>query len=187
MRCFRWLVLVSVIALAAGCRSQQQAAAPEGPVVVGPIRDVMHMIVEPSAQAIFDSVAITVTSAGTTEKQPETEEEWDVVLHNALALAEAANLVAMPGRRVSRPEDENTSADPSELTPAQIQEKITANPELWIKHIKQLQTVALQAYKAASDKDVQALWNIGEPIDQACETCHLEFWYPNEVRPGPPQ
>ena len=36
------------------------------------------------------------------------------------------------------------------------------------------------AVKAATDKNVQELWNIGEPIDQACESCHLEFWYPGD-------
>ena len=45
----------------------------------------------------------------------------------------------------------------------------------------------MKAYEAASQKSVQGLWDVGEPIDQACESCHLEFWYPNEKRPGPPQ
>src|SRR3989338_1077396 len=189
MRSFRWLVLVSVIALAAGCRSQQQqqTAAPEAPVLFWPIRDVMHMIIEPSAQVIFDSVAVSVTAAGTLEREPRTEEEWDTVLHAAMTLAEATNLVAMPGRRVSRPEDESTSAVESELPPIQIQAKIDANRALWLKHVKQLQEVAMKAYEAASQKSVQGLWDVGEPIDQACESCHLEFWYPNEKRPGPPQ
>ncbi|MBI3050069.1 MAG: hypothetical protein HYY76_17355 [Acidobacteria bacterium] len=188
MRSFRWLVLMSAIALVTSCRSQQQqAAAPGGPGPVGTIRDVMHMVIESQAQVIFDSVAVTVTQAGTQEKQPETEEEWDAVLHSALTLAEAANLLMVPGRSVARPEEMNTSADPTELTPAQIQEKIKANPDLWVRHAKDLQDVALRAYKAAADKDVQELWNVGEPIDQACESCHLEFWYPGDKRPAPPQ
>jgi cytochrome c556 len=189
MRSFRWPVLIGVIALVTACRSPQpqQAAAPAGPGPVAPLRDVMHMIVESQAQVIFDSVAITVTEAGTQERQPQTEEDWDAVLHSAITLAEAANLLTTPGRPVARPEDMNTSADPVELTPAQIQEKMTANPESWLKHAKNLQDVAMQAVKAATDKNVQALWNVGEPIDQACESCHLEFWYPDDVRPAPPQ
>jgi hypothetical protein len=147
----------------------------------------MHMIVEAQAQVIFDSVAITVTEKGTEEKQPQTEEDWDAVLHAATTLAEAANLLMVPGRPVARPEDMNTSADPVELTPAKIQEKIAANPESWVKHAMNLQDVAMRAHKAATDKNVQELWNIGEPIDQVCENCHLEFWYPDDVRPAPPQ
>jgi hypothetical protein len=191
MRSFRWLVLIGVTALLVACRWQEappdQAAAPAGPGPVVPLRDVMHMIVEAQAQVIFDSVAITVTEKGTDEKQPTTEEDWDAVLHAATTLAEAANLLMVPGRPVARPEDMNTSADPVELTPAQIQEKITANPESWVKHATNLQNVAVRAHKAATDKNVQELWNIGEPIDQVCENCHLEFWYPDDVRPAPPQ
>jgi hypothetical protein len=191
MRSFRWLVLMSVIALVvAACRTSPQEPPPpaaEGPGPIAPIRDVMHMIVEAQAQVIFDSVAVTVTEKGTQERQPQTEEEWDTVLHSAVTLAEAANLLMVPGRNVARPEDMNTSADPTELTPAQIQEKIKANPESWVKHVRSLQDVAMRAVKAATDKNVQDLWNVGEPIDQACETCHLEFWYPNDVRPAPPQ
>jgi len=190
MRSFHWLVLIGVVALVAACRWQEQpqqaAAATEGPGPVAPIRDVMHMIIEAQAQVIFDSVAITVTEKGTDERQPTTEEEWDAVLHSAVTLAEAANLLMVPGRPVARPEDMNTSADPVELTPAKIQEMITANPESWVKHAKALQDVAMRAVKAATDKNVQELWNIGEPIDQVCETCHLEFWYPDDVRPAAP-
>ncbi|MBI2189053.1 MAG: hypothetical protein HYU37_18295 [Acidobacteria bacterium] len=191
MRSFRWLILMCVIVfVAAACRSQQepqQRPAAEGPVMFGPIRDVMHMVVEPSAQVIFDSVAVTVTEKGTQERQPQTEEDWDAVLHAAMTLAEATNLVAMPGRRVSRPEDEKTSAGEGELPPIEIQARIEANRASWLKHVKQLQEVAMKAYQAALDKNVQALWDVGEPIDQACETCHLEFWYPDEKRPEPPK
>ena len=146
----------------------------------------MHGIVERSSQTLFDSVSITVSQTGTEERQPRTDEDWEAVQHAALTLAESTNLIMMPGRRVARPEEENTSADPSELTPAQIQVKIDANRDLWVKHVTQLQTVALQAMKITTDRNVQALWDIGEPIDQACESCHLEFWYPNDVRPPAP-
>ena len=27
---------------------------------------------------------------------------------------------------------------------------------------------------------VKELWDAGENLDQACENCHLEYWYPGE-------
>lgn len=180
MRTFRWLVLFSAIALAASCRSQQPAPPAPAPENVGTIRDVMHMIIESQSQIIFDSVAITVTAAGTDERQPKTEEEWDKVVHAAFNLAEATNLITTPGLPVARPEEQDKSAAEVELTPRQIQAKIAANRDLFLKHAKDLQTVAMQAYKVATDKNVQGLWDVGEPIDKACENCHLEFWYPAE-------
>ena len=180
MRTFRWLLLFFAIALIASCRSQQQAPAPEAPGRVGTIRDVMHNIIETQSQILFDSVAITVTSAGTQERQPKTDEDWEAVSKAAFNLAEAANLVTMPGRAVASPEEMDKSAAESELTPRQIQEKINANRDLFLKHAKDLQNVAIQAYKVTTAKNVQGLWDVGEPIDKACESCHLEFWYPSE-------
>jgi len=29
-------------------------------------------------------------------------------------------------------------------------------------------------------RDVKELWDAGENLDQACENCHLEYWYPGE-------
>jgi hypothetical protein len=143
----------------------------------------MHQIVEESAQAIFDSVAITVSGKGTEEKQPRTNEEWDALEHWALRLAEAPNLVKMPGRRVARPEEENTSAGPTELPPIQIQAKIDANPELFYKYADALQDAGIEALNAVKAKSVEGLFNVGEKIDVACENCHLEFWYPAEKKP----
>ena len=89
MRIFHWLVVASTIALlTAGVIAQPGCtAAPPAPpassaqVPVGTIREVMHQIIEESAQAIFDSVAVTVSAAGTVEKQPRTDEEWDALEH----------------------------------------------------------------------------------------------------------
>jgi hypothetical protein len=183
MRTFHWLALTSTIALltAAGC-GQQREAAPAGAaqVPVGTLREVMHQIVEESAQALFDSVAVTVSAAGTVEKQPRTDEEWDALEHWALRLAEAPNLFKVPGRRVARPEEENTSAGPTELPPIQIQAKIEANRELFNKYLDDLQAVGIEALTAVKTKSVQGLFDVGEKIDVACENCHLEFWYPAE-------
>ena len=188
MRTFQWLVLVSTIALVASgviACSSPPPPAPAAPVMVpvGTIREVMHQIVEESAQALFDSVAVTVSAAGTVEKQPRTDEEWDALEHWALRLAEAPNLIKMPGRRVARPEEENTSEGPTELPPIQIQAKIEQNPELFYKYADALQATGIEALTAVKNKSVQGLFDVGEKIDVACENCHLEFWYPGDAPP----
>jgi hypothetical protein len=188
MRTFHWFALGSAVALTASgilaCTTPAPQAPPAPPepvqMPVGTIREVMHQIVEESAQAIFDSVAVTVSASGTVEKQPRTDEEWDALEHWALRLAEAPNLIKVKGRRVARPEEEKTSAGPTELPPIEIQAKIEANPELFYKHADELQQVAIEALAAVKSKSVEGLFNVGEKIDVACENCHLEFWYPAE-------
>jgi len=186
MRTFHWLALGSTIALVAACSTatrEPEAPAHTPQVPVGTIREVMHQIVEESAQALFDSVAVTVSATGTVEKQPRTTEEWDALEHWALRLAEAPNLLKVPGRRVARPEEENTSAGPTELPPIQIQAKIAENQALFDKYADDLQNVALEALGHVKAKSVQGLFDIGEKIDVACENCHLDFWYPAEKKP----
>jgi hypothetical protein len=184
MRTFHWLALASTIALVTACATQEAPEpAPSAQVPVGTLREVMHQIVEESAQAIFDSVAVTVSASGTVEKEPRTPEEWDALEHWALRLAEAPNLIKVPGRRVARPEEENTSAGPTELPPIQIQAKIAANRAMFDKYADDLQQAGLEALNAVKSKNVQGLFEVGEKIDVACENCLLEFWYPDE-KPG---
>ena len=184
MRTFRWLVLISLVALAAACaRQQQQPQSPfPAPTPIGTIRQVMESEVATNADVLFNSVAVTVSATGTDAKQPTTDEDWAEVRHAAFTLAEATNLLLMP-RRVSTPDTENTSNGPTELPPIKIQERIAASPDKWAMHVMDLRNVAMQALKVTTDKNVQGLADVGEPIDKACENCHLEFWYPDEKPP----
>jgi hypothetical protein len=38
----------------------------------------------------------------------------------------------------------------------------------------------MEAFKAIEAKDAEALLNAGDGIDNACEKCHMHYWYPNE-------
>jgi len=187
MRTFHWLALGTTIALAAACTTRQPEAPPApartAQVSIGTIREVMKGIVEQSSQALFDAVAITSSAAGTVESQPSTPEEWEALDHRALQLAEAINLLKIPGRRVARPDEENTSAGPTELPPIQIQARIAENQALFDKLADDLQNVAKEALGDVKGKNVQALFDVGAKLDVACENCHLEFWYPAEKKP----
>ena len=41
---------------------------------------------------------------------------------------------------------------------------------------------ALVTLQAIDAKDKDALLDSGNAIDQACENCHLKYWYPNEAK-----
>jgi hypothetical protein len=74
--------------------------------------------------AVWDAVGSESGANGeVVEKALKTDEEWAKVEHQALSLAEAANLLVTPGRAMSRPEEANakTQPDAPELTPAQIE------------------------------------------------------------------
>jgi len=150
--------------------------------LVGTVHDIMEEIVDPASDVLFDAVATEITAAGINEKRPRTDEEWAHVEANALILAEAANLLKMPGRKAASPGDQTKSEGPDapELTADEIQAKIDGDRAKWVMYATRLQDQAKKARDAAKRKDVDGFFALGEHIDVACEECHLEYWYPND-------
>ena len=204
MRKFSFLCAVGIAALLTSAVIAQQPAAarpaapakPAAPTaasapraasgspyrMVNSIQDIMEGVIAPSADVLFDAVATDITSAGVVDKRPRTDDDWERVEAAAIALVEGPNMIKMPGRRVARPGEPTKSEGPDapELTPEEIQAKINGNRALFIKYANELQDQAIRALDIVRKKDAEGLFNIGEDIDEACEACHLEYWYPND-------
>jgi hypothetical protein len=187
MRTVHWVLVLLLAVVITGVISERMTAErlappPAAGRPVGAIRDIMKGIVEPSSNVIFGSAGYTVSATGFKDLRPTNDEQWDKVGHSALMLAEAANLLKMTGRAVARPEDTapSTSDEAPELTAPQIQDKIEADRSLWNKYADALQERGVEALKAARAHDAEALLDVGDAIDTACENCHLEYWYPKE-------
>jgi hypothetical protein len=184
-----------ILSLAAsGCQSTPAAAPPaaaatESPVVpIGTVKEIMKGIVDPNSAAIWDAVGTESGPKGSVEKAPKTDEEWGKIEHSALILAEVANLLKTPDRKMSRPEEANAKSQPDapELTPVQIEEKVAKDRGAWAKKADGLQATAVKAMAAAKAHDKDGLLNVGEEIDNACESCHKVYWYPDEKIPQVP-
>lgn len=174
-------LLAALLALA-GC-GQQASAKPES--VFKPtasIQEIMASIVDPNADEVWNSVASVVTAAGTEDKQPHTDEEWAAVRRHAVTLLEASNLLLIEGRRVA-PEGASTSSVKAELNPDEIQKGITARRADFIQHAHALHDTVQQAIVAIDAKNAEELVKVGGNIDQVCEQCHKQFWYPNDKLP----
>lgn len=147
---------------------------------VATIRDIMHVLIDEPAEKIFDAVTIEVTAAGTKERRPQTDEEWDELEHSAVTLAEAVNLIKMVGRPMAPPHQMKVDPDGPELPPAEIAARVNRTRARWNKYADDLQDVALRTLTIVRNRDVKALFEIGGPIDVTCENCHLEYWYPDD-------
>ena len=151
---------------------------------VATVRDLMQSVLDPSSDAIWQSVATTVTGTGMEERRPKTDEEWTALRGHALRLMEVSNLLQMPGRPVARPGEK--SAYPGiELGPEEMQDDIDKDLPGWYARAKALREAVAPTLAAIEARDAQKLEQVGETIDMACENCHLEYWYPNS--PGPPE
>jgi hypothetical protein len=183
----RTYLLAGVLLFVAGCAQQpQQPQAPPQPQAeyrtTATVKDIMDALVDPGSDYIWDSVETVVSAKGTVEKAPHTDEEWKEVRNHALMLLEATNLLQIPGRHVAKAGEK--ADDPKvELSPDQIEEAINKDRAAWIKYAHGLHDATMEAFKAIEAKDSEGLLNAGDGIDNACEKCHLQYWYPNENKP----
>ena len=60
---------------------------------------------------------------------------------------------------------------------------INKDREKWNTRSKALHDASLEILQAIDAKNVKALTDLGERLDNACENCHLAYWYPNQVLP----
>jgi hypothetical protein len=174
--------------LSAACSSPPSSAPPPAspplwgemkPVVS--VKELMRDMLDPVADNIFDAVSVVITKQGTVEKTPKTEEDWEKIRIGAVTLAEGVYLLKIP--RPFAPPEEPVSpgvATGEELTPAQMKAKLEADPVLWNAKIEALRNVGLEVMDIVKRRDVNELWDASDNLDQACEGCHVAYWYPGE-------
>jgi hypothetical protein len=152
------------------------------------ITDLMRYEIDPSADALWDSVGTYVDKHGTENRQPHTPQQWAEIRGRAIILAEAANLLMMEGRpvAVAGHEVEDTGT-PGNLSAAEAQAAIDKDRAVFLSFARALGDVAVQMIKAADEKNASALWDEGAALDEVCEGCHLKFWYPGQQIPRLPE
>jgi hypothetical protein len=148
------------------------------------IQELMTSIVDPSADALWEAVSSETTANGVKEQQPRTEQEWQAVRNHALVLIEAARLLGVPGRAVTKPGKTLEDAHVTGISGGpEIQAHIDATSPLFQARAAELGESAQAALAAIEAKDPARLLAAGGKIDQACERCHMVYWYPNAAQP----
>ena len=192
---FRAVKVVLGVAVIGALGACQQAQSPSVATATAPsvfkptagVQDIMAHVIDPSADFLWEAVSSTVTAAGVEEKQPRTDEEWKEVRRHAIIVTEAANLLLVDGRRVTSEggqlEDHGT---PGNLTAEQAEQAIAADRATFVAFSHALHDAGALLLKAADERNIQGLVDGGEALDEACEACHVKFWYPGQVLPKVP-
>ena len=180
--------LVIVGALFFGC----SASKPNPPSLPSPVlwgdlkpvvsvKELMRDMIDPASDFVFDAVKVESTKTGTVERMPRTDADWDRIRIGAVTLAEGMSLLKIP-RPFAPPGDEINSRGPeaSELSPAQIKAKLEADPVLWNARIEALRNVGLEILEIVKKRNTDELFEAGGDLEQACEACHIEYWYPGD-------
>ena len=146
------------------------------------VKELMRDMIDPASDYVFDAIGTVDSKAGTVEIYPRTQADWDKLRVGGVMLAEGIYLLKIP-RPFAPPGDENNSTgpDPEELSPAQIKAKLEADPVLWNAKIEALRNVGLEVLDIVKRKDVKELWDAAENLDEACESCHIAYWYPGDA------
>lgn len=145
---------VGVVLVLAGTAAMVQCGGSASPAAsvgspykpVASVDQVMDGIVIPASQAVFDAV---VYSNGELVQSPTSDDDWNTLRIQALALAEAGNLLMMPPR--AKDNDD------------------------WITLSQALTEGAAVAANAAESKNVDQLLNAGGEIYRACTSCHEKY------------
>jgi len=82
---------------------------------------------------------------------------WQAIENAALALAESANLLLIPGRACA-----NGAPVP-------------VNDPAWATFVQQVRDAGMKAYKAAQAKDQEKMSELSETLSAACAGCHRKW------------
>jgi hypothetical protein len=109
-------------------------------------QEIIDAIVAPGSQAIFDAVTY---ENGQLTRSPRGDDQWNRLKLQALAIAEAGNLLMMPGR----------AKDDGD----------------WIRLSRAMSDKAAAVANAASAKDPDRLLDAGGALYDTCTACHMEY------------
>ncbi len=114
------------------------------------VHDLMAYVLDPAAEAIWDSAGFVITEEGETNLAPTNQEGWDKVKHGAKVISESSYLLSMPERAVDQAQ--------------------------WVALSMALKGMGEKAFKAAENEDSEALFEIGAELYQLCVACHQIYW-----------
>ena len=169
-----------IVVLACPGGTAAAAAQSTSPPVFRPtatIEEIMRSIIDPAADAVWDSVVTEVTPEGTTTTQPETDDDWRGLRRSAITLVEATNLLLIEGRAVAVAES-RSELPGIDLEPEEIASLLAQDRETWTRLVQGLHETSVDVLRAIDTTDIDGLLEAGADLDLACEACHSVYWYP---------
>ena len=143
------------------------------------IKDLMDAEVDYNADWLWDAVSTETSAQGVIDRRPKTDDDWKEARYHAIALLEATNLLQMPGRAVAKPGEKSENPGIEE-GPEAIQKLIDSDRAGWVNYAHGLYDSTKLLLDAIDKKDADQMLDLGDQLDQACEKCHMHYWYPHQ-------
>lgn len=158
-----WSGISASLIAQAPAPARPPAAAPAMPVKAD-LRQLMRGILFPASNVIFAAqsenpadVPPAKDPSMATNPLASTYGKWEAVENSSLAIAEAANLLMIPGRKCSNG------------LPVPLQ-----NAD-WAKLVQGLRDAGITAYKAAQSKNQDKILDAADVLTTACANCHEKY------------
>jgi hypothetical protein len=128
------------------------------------MNQLMRGVLYPAANVVFSAqadnpgdVKIVNDPSMSTDPLTSTFGGWQAVENAALALAESANLLVIPGRKCSNG------------VPAPTKDPV------WEKFVLDVRDASMKSYKAAQAKDQDQMIALAETLSATCSGCHRKW------------
>lgn len=170
-----WFVCMACCGVAGLSQSQSPAKGPAGrttgagtqtsqPRVMANLLQLMRGTLFPESNVIFsaqehDPAAVPPAKDPSVATDPlaNTYGKWQAVENSALAIAETANLLIIPGRKCSSGID------------------VPLKNSDWATFVDGLRDAAMITYKAAQSKNQDAITDASGTLSEACAHCHEKY------------
>ena len=176
------LAALPAILLLAACSSHKnQQPAPNAQA--GPtFHDVMKDEIDKHADEVWDVTNSAVGDKGGIDASKMTDEMWKKLAQDATAVQEGATQIAsMDPIVVIRPGETIADAGvPGGHSAAEVQAGIDKDPQGLRDHAENLAATMSDLAKAAAAHDAAKAGPIIDSLDGVCESCHLDYWYPDQ-------
>ena len=144
------------------------------------VEELMRAVIDPAADAVWDSVVITSTPEGIEREVPDSDDDWLALEHHAVRLLEAGNLLQIDGRPIAAA-DSVSELPGIDLAPADIAIRVAEQYDAWLRSAREMHDAGVVVLDAVRARSVDALLESGDRLDAACESCHSRFWYPPDA------
>lgn len=189
----RMLMVAAAMALLAGCQARTsepgatpsaEAASPGEPsaaVAAGSIQEIMQLHVIPQSDLVWNAVGVTFEGGKEVRLAPKNDAEWQELAKAAADIRAGAVALQRPDLPVvaagGKIQGEGTAGA---LGAAEVQALVDKDRPTFAVRAKALEAAARELEAAIAERKVDRIMDLGGTMDEACESCHKIFWYPNQ-------
>ena len=151
------LIAIATALMLSSCSGPTASRPAEAPIkAVATLEEVMHGMVIPNAEVVWEASGTIYTVKGVEERMPKNEDEWQAVEASATTLTEAGNLLMMEGR--------------------------AKDSGKWMERARALREAGASVHKAAVAKDVAGVFTQGGVLFEACQGCHFDYRFEKDPK-----